>query len=176
MTSRRNHDLAHAQGMIVELDRSWRVAPTCGIDAHGIYSLVEAEPGPCRTGILAPSLTKDDVLQAFQQRRIYSTRDLDLRLSYKANGLWMGSVIGEPDAVAFDIDVSDPDTANPADQIMKIDIVTEHGQVVASQTFGSHSVRWNPTLPAKGKKYFLVRVYNGERAEPTAYAAPVWRE
>jgi hypothetical protein len=170
-------DQTHYQSMVVELDRGWRVAPTCGLDGHGLFRLQDkTEPGPCRVGVLAPSLTKANIIDAFMNRRIFSSRNLNLNIQYKVNGQWMGSIIGKPASLNFDINVTDPDTNKPNNAIKKIDIVTEGGAVVTSQTFSSYNVHWQLSLPANNKKYYFIRVYNGERTTFTAAAAPVWLE
>lgn len=172
-----NNDLNHLAGLIVELDRGWRVAPTCGADGHGLWrpSTSWGEPGLCRTGMLATSLTRDNLNDAFMNRRIYSTRDRNMQIQYKANGQWMGSIIGKPTTVNFDIQISDPDTTNAADKITKVEIITEAGAIAATQTFDSHAISWKPSI-AGTKKYYFLKVYNGERTTYTAAAAPVWLE
>ncbi|EDK72332.1 hypothetical protein TM7_0543, partial [candidate division TM7 genomosp. GTL1] len=167
------------QGFVAELDRGWRVAPTCGLDSHGLFGLQQVESAtkkPCRTGVLATSLTKDSLLDAFMQRRMYSTRDMNLHLSYKVNDAWMGSKVGTPTNAAFNIAVSDPDTAAAEDNIKKIEIIGSGGAILASQTFDAHNVTWQPTIPVGANKYIFARVYNGERTEHTAVGAPVWFE
>lgn len=172
-----NNDLNHLAGLIVELDRGWRVAPTCGADGHGLWrpSTNWGEPGLCRTGLLATSLTKANVDDAFMNRRIYSTRDKNMQIQYKANGQWMGSIIGKPATINFDIQISDPDTGNAADKIKKIEIITEGGAIAATKDFDAHSISWTPSIAAT-KKYYFLKVYNGERTTYTAAAAPVWVE
>ncbi len=170
-------DAGNLAGLVVELDRGWRVAPTCGVDGHGYWRVSTSfkEPNPCRTGVLAPSLTRNNLNDAFINRRIYSSRDLNMNVKYKANGQWMGSIIGKPTTTNFEIQVSDPDTTNANDKIKKIEIITEGGAIAASQTFDAHSVTWNPSI-ATPKKYYFLKIYNGERATYTAAAAPVWLE
>lgn len=166
----------HSQGMVAELDDGWRVAPTCGMDNHGTWNLTKNEPGGCRIGVLAPSLSRDNVIDAMQARRTFASRDYNLEVRYQVNGQWMGSQIGTPASLSFDIQVSDPDTGNAADRITKLQIVSEGGTVVQTASFGAHSVNWKPTVPANGRKYFFVRVFNGERSIAIAEAAPVWLE
>lgn len=172
-----DNDLNHLAGLVVMLDRGWRIAPTCGADGHGLWrpSTSWGEPGLCRTGLLATSLTKANVDDAFMNRRIYSTRDKNMQIQYKANGQWMGSIIGKPSTVNFDINISDPDTTNVADKIKKVEIITEGGAIAATQTFDSHSINWTPSIAAT-KKYYFLKIYNGERTTYTAAAAPVWVE
>ncbi|MEJ7735540.1 MAG: hypothetical protein WKG00_40930 [Polyangiaceae bacterium] len=169
-------DASNSQGMVAELDDGWRVAPTCGMDNHGTWNITKDEPGGCRVGVLAPSLTRNNLLGAMQARRTFASRDYDLEVRYQVNGQWMGSQIGSPTTLQFDIQVSDPDTGTAADKINKIQIITEGGAVAATHDFDAHSVSWAPSVPANGRKYFFVRVFNGERSIAIAEAAPVWLE
>lgn len=167
------------KSFVAELDAGWMVAPTCGLDSHGLVALKQTETAskkPCRTGLLAPSLTKANVIDAMMQRRIYSTRDINLRFKYSVNGHWMGSAIGKPATAAFTITVKDQDTSNAADKIKKIEVIGSRGAVLASQTFDAHTVSWQPSVAVGANKYMFVRVFNGERSAHTAVGAPVWFE
>ena len=163
--------------MLAELDRGWRVAPTCGLDSHGLWEVLAKESGdvkPCRTGILAPSLTPTDVLTALLARRTYASRDLNLRLRYSANGSWMGATIGSPDRVRFDIYVRDPNTGRAGDRVRRVDIIGSGGAIVASHRFDAHRVVWRPTVPTRRNRYLLVRVFTHDQPTATVVAAPVW--
>ena len=99
-----------------------------------------------------------------------------MRVSYKVNDLWMGSKVGTPGQAAFDITVSDPNTTTSADKIKKIEVIGNGGVVLASQTFDSHSVTWQPNITVGSNDYMFIRIFNGERSAHTAVAAPVWFE
>lgn len=172
------NDAGNYQGWIAELDRGWRLAPTCGLDGHGIFRLSDTRVniGACRVGVLMPSLTKANLDAAFLARRIYASRDVDLHLSYTVNGQWMGSQIGNPASLTFDITANDPDTGRATDKITRMDIVTDGDAVVTSKTFSGYDASWNVTVPANNKKYYFVRVYDNERTTFTAAGAPVWLE
>lgn len=167
------------RAFIVHLDRGWRVAPTCGIDTHGLRGLRQAETAtkkPCRTGLLAPELTRTSVLDAIMERRMYSTRDTNLQVRYSVNDFWMGSLVGLPVTATFAITVADPDTGTANDRVKRLEVIGSGGVILASQTFDAHSVTWNPTLTVGTNKYMFVRVFTGERTAHTAVAAPVWFE
>ena len=164
---------------IVHLDRGWRVAPTCGLDTHSmtyLKTLESATKKPCRTGLLATSLTTENVLEAMMNRRLYSTRDTNLQLRYQVNDVWMGSIVSTPTTANITVTVTDPNTTQPLDKITKIEVIGSNGQVLASQAFDAHSVTWSPTVNVGTNKYMFIRVFNGERIAHTAVSAPVWFE
>jgi hypothetical protein len=178
-TTSSSRDGAGYSAYIVHLDRGWRVGPTCELDGHGRFRLAdwgETRADTCRIGVLAPSLTRNNMNDAFANRRFFTARDTNMKVQYKANDQWMGSKIGKPSTVNFNISVSDPSTNVATDKIKKIEVVTEGGVIVASQTFDAHSVNWNPTVSANGKKYFFIRIFNGEYTYQAAVSSPVWLE
>lgn len=163
--------------MIAELDTGWRVAPTCGLDSHGVEELTAMESPdskPCRTGILAPSLTPTRVLKALRARRTFASRDMNLRVRYKANDRWMGAQLNAPARVDFAIRVRDPDVEQPLDRISRIEVIGTGGAVLASQTFNDHRAVWRPSLRTGENTYMLVRVFTNDHPTATAVAAPVW--
>lgn len=164
---------------VVHLDRGWRVGPTCELDGHGRFRIAEwgeSRTDTCRMGVLSSSLSRSNLNDAFANRRFFSVRDTNTQIRYKANDQWMGSIIGKPATINFDIDVTDPDTGNANDKIKKIEVISEGGVVVASQTFDSHSVSWNPSVAANGRKYFFLKVYNGSLSYHMGVTSPVWLE
>ena len=174
-----SRESGYYEGFVQELDRGWRVAPTCGMDTHGLYGLTWLESSshkPCRTGLLATSLTRDSVIGAFMDRRIYSTRDSNMHVQYKVNGAWMGATVGTPAQASFDVRVSDPDTSAAADRITRIEIIGNGGAVLASKNFSAHDVSWQPSVMTGSNTYMFIRIYSGERTQHTAVAAPVWFE
>lgn len=163
--------------LIAELDRGWRVAPTCGLDSHGfseVRAVEDAEYSPCRTGILAQGLTPDRVMSAIRARRTFATRDPNLTLRYSANGAWMGSRLGTPGRVRFEIRVKDPNSGRPADRIRRVQVVGSGGRVLAARRFDAHRVLWRPRVSSGRNRYMLVRAFTHDHPSATAIAAPVW--
>ncbi len=170
----------HYEGFLAALDHGWKVSPVCGNDNHG-YSGIANHTS--RTFVLATSRTRAALLEAMRQRRTYATLEQNLQCRYTVNGAVMGSTLTRPDALQFDIAISDPDTTEPKDRITKIDLITDGGAV--AETFApapGHDVRWQPTLRNAVNKYYFVRVWNaggGDLAaakpeQPVAWLAPIW--
>jgi hypothetical protein len=192
----------HYAAFVTALEKGWRVAPMAGNDGHGTWRITTHN---YRTGVLTPGLTRDNLMQAMRARRVYCTWDKNLKLSFKANGQIMGSVLRNPSSLAFSVTASDPDAGDPNDRITKIEIVGDNGVVVGSKEFSEHSVSWTATY-APQYKYYFVKVYTADKADgpaayakkpkepkkaadegppppradkgdtPTAYSAPVWVE
>lgn len=170
----------HYAGFLAALDHGWKVSPVCGNDNHGYFGITRHTS---RTFVLATEKTKVAILDAMKHRRTYASLEQNIECRYSVNGAIMGSTLNRPDALAFKIVLSDPDTNEPKDKITKIDIVTEGGKVVETYTpTPAHSVTWSPTIRNATNKYYFVRVWNAgggdlptaKPEDPVAWLAPVW--
>jgi hypothetical protein len=171
----------HYEGFLTALDKGWKVSPVAGNDNHGLSGI---QTQTSRTFVLATSKTRAAILDAMKHRRTYASLDNNIQCRYTVNGQIMGSTLPQSKEFRFAIDIKDPDTANPKDKIMKIDIVKDGGVVVETYDVPEpgYSVVWSPTVRDSGSKYFFVRVWNAgggdapgaDPAKPIAWLAPVW--
>lgn len=168
-----NNGKPHYEGYIAALEKGWRVAPIAGQDGHGTGRI---KNDPSRTGVLATSLTRENIMQAMRARRVYCTLDSNLHLTFSVNGQIMGSVLESPARLDFRVSVYDSDVQDTGDLITKIEIVGDKGAVVAAKDFSAYSVTWG-TACEPACKYYFVKVYTADKTDgPTAYSAPVWIE
>jgi hypothetical protein len=152
---------------IIALDKGWKPAPTNNMDNHSMSA------NGHRTVIVAPSLTRDNLLSALRARRVYSTDDSNMRIAFGSGGAWMGSDLAARGDVRFDVAVEDDE------MVRRLEIVSNGGAVVASLDCDSGSVVWSPVIPVDGKRWFYLRVYEAntiEAGEPTqlAITAPLF--
>ena len=160
---------------LVALKHGWRVAPIATTDTHGLLRISRHF---YRTGVLALELTREQLLNAIRERRVYATFDQNLRLTMWGNDRIMGSVLDSEgvDAMKFKIEATDPDEANADDRVTRIELIGKDGAVLASQEFAEHSVTWTPMVAADQPYYFAL-VYSDDKTDgPTAHSAPVWLE
>jgi len=158
-------------GYLAALEKGWRVAPIAGQDGHGTWRIARHD---YRTGVLATSLTRENLMQAMRARRVYCTWDKNLRVFFSVNGSPMGSVLAKPASLDVRIDVYDPDTGSAGDRITKVEIVGDKDVLVKSREFSSHTAAWSLTLQPKHSYYFL-KIYCADKKDgPTAYSAPIW--
>jgi len=73
-------DLANSKG--------WRIGATGGFDHHGT---TWGSSTSFRTGVLATELTREAIIDAYRNRRFYSTENKDLYLDFRCSGYPMGS-------------------------------------------------------------------------------------
>ena len=125
------------KALIRALNNGWHIAPEGSDDTH------DPNWGRVRSwsGILAPALTKRNILDALARRHVYSTLDRNFRLHFTVNGAVMGDVIEQPvEQVTLLVRTSDPD---PGDQTTKIEVI-EDGQVVVTNS--SVQPTWQTTF------------------------------
>jgi predicted metal-dependent phosphoesterase TrpH len=172
-----NNDGVHYEQYPTALDRGWRLAAANNQDNHSLRHYSN------RTVIVSPELTRDALYDALGARRVYSSDDPDMRVTFKQGSYWMGSVVENcGENVQFDVTVEDDEN------IASLELVTNNGVTAAKQWFDAgedtRQVTWNPTVSVQGNSYFYLRVVerdqNGEDdmglGEQVAVTAPIWLE
>ena len=154
------YDLEYA----AQLAAGWHAAPVSNEDNHS-PNWTTAQP---QIGfVLAPSLTRDNIMDAFRARRTYTASEPTLKIKYRVNGKWLGSHLEDPDRLCFDISIS---TENERG-IGKVEIVAEDNIVVAVRDAGVlKHFEWKPVLSPDFDYYYL-RITAPKQYSVTA---PVW--
>lgn len=157
------------------LEKGWHVMPAAVSDTHASDWIVGS---PVRTVLLARSRAPADLYDAMRASRGYATLDENLRIRFSLDGAVMGSVLAtRADAHTASISIEDPD-AVPEDAVTRVEIVSDHGEVVASLGANDTRVDWNVKLQSGTARYFYVRVTTasdlGGGEGVTAWTAPVW--
>jgi hypothetical protein len=160
---------------VMALDAGWHLMPSANSDTHSPDWITGL---PVRTVLLAQKSTPDELYGAMRARRGYATLDENLRIEYSLNGEVMGSILASPTgAYTAEIHIEDPDDS-PEDIITLVEIISDHGEVVASVTGGDTVFDCSVTLTSDAARYYYVRVstastLSGEEGV-TAWTAPVW--
>jgi hypothetical protein len=154
------------QAFIRALNNGWHIAPDGSDDTHG----PNWGKNKSWTGILAPGLSKRNILDAMKNRRCYSTLDRNCRLLFRVNDAQMGSIVEEPvQNVKVGVRVSDADAD---DKIAKIELF-EDGKVVATDEPNKQARCWGvERTPEPGKHYYFVKVTQADGN--LLWSAPVW--
>ena len=144
----------------------WHASPTFNEDNHGYNWTIATNS---TTYVLAPALTRENILDAFRRRRTYSTSDSTMKVWFEVNGEVMGARLRDPEKLAVEVIVTTESEAG----IGNIALVAEDNIVVASVNAGAlRKYRWKLTLPPL-YDYYYVRITGKGRYTVTA---PVWIE
>lgn len=146
------------------LHQGWHTGPVFNEDNHGI-NWTTATPS---TGyVVAPALTRDNVLEAFRARRTYTTGDNTLKLYYTINGEWLGSHLNNPEKLDVSIRVHTDSEMG----IGTIQLIAEDSMVVACVDVGARQdYEWKFTVPPS-YDYYYVKIVNGKTYTASA---PIW--
>ena len=156
--------MAHA------LDKGWHVGPISGEDHHGT---AWAQPDLPKTVVIARENSRLGLREAYLARRFYAVaQDYNtVRISFRGNGLPMGSRIAVQDggAVVFTATAQQADNPNFAP---RIEVVGPGGVVMRSASGASLSF----TVPVTeaDERYRFVRVIDEVTGDVVAVSAPIW--
>jgi hypothetical protein len=147
------------------LDQGWHVAPSNNQDNHHDNWITA---NPCRTVVLARSLTLEEIFDAIRYLRVYATEDQNLIVSFQINGVLMGGALLQPNLLEIEIQITDPD---PGDMIQRIELIADGGTIAAADTFDATTVNWNFQLSSVYRYHYLkITEADGD----LAVTAPIW--
>lgn len=148
------------------LSCGWHAAPVSNEDNHLATWTMETPVTGC---VIAPSLTRQNIIDGFRARRTYATSDPTMKIRYLVNGKWLGSRIEATDRLEFDIAI----TTENERGIGLVEIVAEDNIVVAARNTGIlRDFKWKPVLRADFD-YYYIRITAQNQYTVTA---PVWIE
>lgn len=154
------------KAFIHALKQGWHIAPDGSDDTHGpTWGSRFAW-----SGILAPGLSKRNILDALKKRRCYSTLDRNCTLRFRVNDAPMGEILSEPvENVRVSVTVNDPDEV---DRISRIELF-EDGTIIQTDEPNSNHRRWKTIFrPQPGNHYYFVKVIQEDAN--VMWSAPVW--
>lgn len=175
-----NHDPARPDedAFLKYLNMGFKVAPTADQDNH------EKNWGsatPARTAIVAPALTKANVLDALRRRHVYATEDKNLKVVIKVNGHLCGDVIspvpvGEL-SIEYRIEDADEPNAEYAIQVFRDAVGGPTAQMVTSvstEAGGSGTIEDIAISNSPQYIFFKIVQFDENGDEQYAWTAPVW--
>jgi uncharacterized repeat protein (TIGR01451 family) len=162
-------ELSYSEQFYLSMNQGWHLGTLANSDTH--------QPNwgrDVRMGVVAPALTKADILDALRARRTFFVppNDQNLALVMQANGYWMGSAIPNTGQINFDITAYDPD---PQGQPLKMGLYDNGVQVASATLPSSTAYRWRPTVTARLGHYYYAEAYRDGWYYP-AYSSPIWVE
>lgn len=150
----------------LSLTKGWHLSPLYNEDNHNkSWGNVSEYCGYA----LAPSLTRENIVEAFQKNRTYTTTDKSLKVYYKINDEWMGARLNNPDKLKVSITLQ---TSKPIG-LGKVYLIGEDNIIVASQNLGrTKKYTWEFEIDPE-YDYYYVKVHNDTT---WCVTAPIWIE
>lgn len=161
---------AYADGEhALALARGWHLGPVSNEDNHG-YNWTTATT---QTGyVLAPGLSRQNVVEAMHARRTYTTSDPSLHLRFRINGAWLGSRIPAADTLTVDIRL---DTERP-EGLGLVSLIGEDNITVAEWDLGAaQHFEQRIHIPCDFD-YYYIKAVNPVVPKDYTVCAPVWIE
>ncbi len=150
----------------LSLTKGWHVSPLYNEDNHSANWGAAYEY--CGYA-LAPALTRQNIIEAFQKNRTYTTTDKTLKIYYKINDEWMGSRLNNPDKLKVSIDLQ----TGKVQGLGLVELVAEDNVVVASMNLGrTKKYTWEFEVDPH-YDYYYVRVSSDKI---WCVTAPIWIE
>ncbi|MBN1758877.1 MAG: CehA/McbA family metallohydrolase, partial [Chitinispirillaceae bacterium] len=146
------------------LSRGWRIGASGAGDNHWATWGTAVD---CRMGILAPALTRKDILGALEARRFFSTLDKNIALSFTADSLEMGSIV-HGRKHTFRVHALDGDK-EPFSKVMLFN--SNHDTIATwNPDPGPVSITFEDTVISDGYYYVKVSQPDGDEA----ISSPIW--
>lgn len=151
----------------VALDCGFRVSPCSTSDAHGPRWGYSALPG--KTIIMAPDKSKEMLLDALYENRVYACETGQVKLTYNVNGFIAGETVSETDTYKFHVETdlfSDDEECRP----VKLSVISDGGKTIKYIEGNMSSLDFE--IKSDSAAYFYLRFTDikGRRT----WSAPVW--
>jgi hypothetical protein len=126
-----------------------------------------------RTGVLAKSLTREDVIAAYRARRFYATEDKDLYLDFRCSGYPMGSQLT---AVPRNFTVTATDRSGDTFSEVRL---YRNGTLIAVNPVSGNSINTTFSDNATGSAYYYVMIkenddQDGNGRNDEALSSSIW--
>ncbi|MDZ4809126.1 MAG: hypothetical protein SGI96_12790 [Bacteroidota bacterium] len=151
------------------LAKGYHLGPVIDHDTH---MTVFGRSHPSRTVVLAESLDREHIMDAYRSMRFYSSGDRNVEVCFTINGEVMGSPIEDTDNIVIDISILDEDIK---DKTVSIKILSgKPGSNVLPTVFKSipNSETFSFRGPAPSSAYYFLEIT--QKDGDKIYTAPIW--
>lgn len=150
------------EAYVRSLGAGWRVGPVNNADTQMPEWGADTAH---RTGLVAPSLTQMDVLDALERRRVFATEDSNMALVVRAGDLWMGETLSTPGELTLTVSYWDADGEHAEVALYERSLLMG----VADLAAGS---RWITSVKGLPGHFYWARAEQPDG--DLAYTSPIW--
>ncbi len=152
----------------LSLTKGWHISPIYNEDNHAADW---GNAGEYCGYALAPSLTRQNIIEAFKKNRTYTTTDKSLKIYYKINGEWMGSRLQNPDKLKVSVTLSTEKSYG----LGVVSLIAEDNIVVATKNAGTaKELVWEFEIDPL-YDYYYIKV-DANSSKTWCVTAPIWIE
>ncbi len=152
------------------LAKGYHVAPTIDHDNH---NTTFGRTTYSRSAVVAPSLSKTEIIKGFRNMHVYATQDCDTKVDFTLNTKILGSTLIAAGAPVINVNLTDA-TTSVAGAVIKIMYGVPGSDIIAVEIYsatGSTLTYVDNNLANLATGYYYIDVTNGTKRMVTA---PVW--
>jgi hypothetical protein len=152
------------------LSKGFHVGPTIDHDNH---NTTFGKTTRSRTAVIAPSLSKTDIIKAIREMHFYATEDCDAKVDFTINTRIMGSIFQDRNAPSISVTLTDA-TTNTSGALIRIKYgIPGSGilPVTLDSVYGSSLNFIHNDLPVNATGYYYVDITNSTGEILTS---PIW--
>lgn len=152
------------------LAKGYRLGPTIDHDSH---NTTFGKTTYSRTAIIAPALSKTEIVKSMRNMHFYATQDCDSKLDFTINTKIMGSIFSDRGAPVISVNLSDA-TTTTSSAIIKIMYGTPGSGVLPQSIYsatGNNFTFSDANLANMSTGYYYVDVTNGTSR---VISSPIW--
>ncbi|MFY9308663.1 MAG: CehA/McbA family metallohydrolase [Bacteroidia bacterium] len=143
-----------------------------GLD-HDTHNSVFGRQSAGRLVVLAPSLTRADILDGLKRMRFYSSDDWNVKIDFSINMQPMGSVYTKAGSPALSVNVTDPDGENTSSITVYYGIPgSGSSPAILTSSSNSSTLNYTHTIANNDSYYYYVRVTQSDGN--TMWTSPIW--
>lgn len=155
------------------LAAGYKLGPTVDHDTH---NTVFGRNTQRRTVVMASSLTRENIIEAYKVMRFYASDDWNTEVTFTIGGEPMGSMLATEDEVDIEVSVDDPDNN---DKIKSIKLFfgksgSKQLGTVLKKVSNNNSLEFTHTLTKKGNFYYYLEI--AQQDGDKIFTAPIWVE
>jgi hypothetical protein len=152
------------------LSKGYHLGPTIDHDNH---NTTFGHTTFSRTAVIAPSLSKTEIIKAIRNMHFYSTEDCDSKVDFTINTKIMGSVISDRNAPVISVTLTDA-TTNTSSAIIKVMFGIPGSGILpvkVDSIIGNKLLFIDNNLPVGATGYYYIEITNGSGKIVTS---PIW--
>ncbi len=152
------------------LSKGYHLGPTIDHDNH---NTTFGKTTRSRTAVIAPALTKTEIIKAIRNMHFYATEDCDSKVDFTVNTKIMGSVFADRNAPSISVTLTDP-TTSTAGALIRVKFGIPGSGVLPitiDSVYGSSLNFVHNDLAINGTGYYYIDITNttGE-----IITSPIW--